>query len=197
MKSIPTAWLEIHTSETGTTAVAAIHILNKTVTGRKEVTPALAGRLIQPDPDQDILTICLIQRDGKRIGKGLLSGFGLKGAVASSISHEAHNLMVIGYAAEDMRVAADEVLRMRGGVVLVKNGRIVRALALPIGGIMSPLPMADLSREIEALNRTFKQMGSYLEDPLFTMGFLSFTSILDLRITVSGVYSVKEGRVVF
>jgi adenine deaminase len=86
---------------------------------------------------------------------------------------------------------------MRGGIVLARNRRIVRALPLPLGGIMSELPMGDLSREIKALKRTFRKMGSHLEDPLLTMGFLSFTSILDLRITVSGVYSVREGKVVF
>lgn len=197
MKSIPRAWLEIHTSEKGTTRVPAIHILNKTVTSRKEITLHISDGLIQSDTDQDILKICLIQRDGKRIGKGFLSGFGLKGAVASSISHDVHNLMVIGYESEDMCLAADEVLRMRGGVVLAKNARIVQTLPLPIGGIMSALPMADLARDVEALKRVFREMGSHLEDPLLTMGFLSFTSILDLRITVSGVYSVKEGKIVF
>ncbi len=197
MTSVQRAWLEIHTSERGTAWVPAIHILNKTVTSQRQIELPIKNGLIQPDTTRDILKICLIQRDGKRVGKGFLSGSGFKGAVASSISHEVHNLMVIGDDSEDMRLAADEVLRRRGGIVLAKNARIIRSLALPIGGIMSALPMADLVREIEAVNRAFREMGSHLEDPLFTMGFLSFTSILDLRITVSGVYSVKAGKIVF
>jgi len=157
----------------------------------------IRGGLIHPDHEQDVLLICLIQRDGRRIGKGFLSGFGLRGGAASSLCHDIHNLMVIGHDFEDMRLAADEVLRMGGGIALVKDRKLLRALPLPIGGIMSPMPMADLAREIEALERVFREMGSHLEDPFLTMSFLSFTSILDLRITVSGVYSVKEGRVVF
>jgi adenine deaminase len=105
--------------------------------------------------------------------------------------------MVIGDNLKDMRVAAEEVVRMGGGIVLVKDTRIAKALCLPIGGIMSPLPMGDLVRELEDLKKTFREMGSPLEDPLLTMTFLTFTSILDFRITVSGVYSVKERRVVF
>jgi adenine deaminase len=195
--SVRKAWLDLPTSQTGRTRVPAIHVLNKTVTGRREVTLSIKDGMIQPDPNQDILKICLIQRDGKRVGKGLLSGFGLKGAVATSISHEVHNLMVIGDDPEDMRLAADKVLQLGGGIVLARNGHVLSTLLLPIGGIMSALSMPDLCRDLEKVKRAFGEMGSSLEDPLLTMGFLSFTSILDLRITVSGVYSVKEERVVF
>jgi adenine deaminase len=96
-----------------------------------------------------------------------------------------------------MRLAADEVLQLGGGIVLARNGHVLSTLLLPIGGIMSALSMPDLCRDLEKVKRAFGEMGSSLEDPLLTMGFLSFTSILDLRITVSGVYSVKEERVVF
>ncbi|NIO05487.1 MAG: amidohydrolase family protein [Proteobacteria bacterium] len=197
MKTVPKKWLQVHSTERSTIRVPAIQILDKTVTSRKEVSFAIRDGLIQPDGDRDLLLICMVQRDGEKIGKGFLSGFGLKGGVASSLSHDIHNLMVIGDDIEDMRIAADEVLRMGGGVALVKNKHVVRALSLPIGGIMSSLPMADLAREMEALRRAFKEMGSHLVDPFLTMSFLSFTSILDLRITVSGVYSVKEGKVIF
>ncbi|NIQ37492.1 MAG: amidohydrolase family protein [Proteobacteria bacterium] len=197
IKSIPDEWLEIQTTEKGKMRIPAIQIMDKTVTSRKEVDLPVKNGSIQPDPDRDILRLCLIQRDGERIGKGFLSGFGLNGAAASSICHDIHNLIVIGDNLNDMRVAAEEVVRMGGGIVLVKDARIAKTLSLPIGGIMSPLPMADLVRELEDLRGTFREMGSLLEDPLLTMTFLAFTSILDLRITVSGVYSVKERRVVF
>jgi adenine deaminase len=197
ISSASKAWMDVTTSARGTTRVPAIQIIHKTVTNRRDITLFVKDGLIQPKATEDLLKICLIQRDGERIGKGFLSGFGLKGAAASSVSHDVHDLMVIGDDSEDMRIAADEVLRMGGGIVLAKNRQIVQTLPLPIGGIMSDLSMADLSREIDVLKRTFTDMGCRLEDPLLTMGFLSFTSILDLRITVSGVYSVKQGKIIF
>ena len=114
IESIQRPWLEVPTAERGTTRVPVIHILDKTVTGRREATLSVVKGRIQPDPEQDILMVCLIQRNGKRMGKGFISGSGFKGAFASSISHEVHDLMVIGHDSEDMRLAAEEVLRAAG-----------------------------------------------------------------------------------
>ena len=96
-----------------------------------------------------------------------------------------------------MAVALDRVIHIKGGIVLVHKGRILHELPLPIGGIMSPLPMRKLAHELEKLKRAFWNFGCLLEDPIWTMGFLSFTSVVEVRITLSGVYDVKKGKVIF
>jgi adenine deaminase len=178
--------------------VPVIHIVDKTVTERKEVQLTVRDGAIQADPSRDILKIVLIQRDGKRRGCGFLSGFGAKiGGIASSIAHETHNLMVIGWDDRDMATALDRVVKIKGGIVLAHRRRIVHELPLPIGGTMSPLPVKELAQEVKKLKGVFRDFGCRLEDPIWTMGFLSFTSIVEVRITLSGVYDVKRGRVIF
>jgi len=153
---------------------------------------------IQADSSRDVLKIVLIQRDGKRRGNGFLSGFGAEiGGIASSIAHETHNLMVIGGNDRDMAIALDRVIQTKGGIVLTHGGKLVHELSLPIGGIMSTLSMRELAHEVEELKRVFRDFGCPLEDPIWTMGFLSFTSIVEVRITLSGVYDVKRGKVIF
>jgi len=178
--------------------VPVIHIADKTVTARRDAELTVRNGAIQADSSRGLLKIILIERNGKRRGCGFLSGFGARiGGVASSIAHDTHNLMVIGGDDRDMAIALDRVIHIRGGIVLVDGGRILHELFLPIGGIMSPLPMGELAREVEKLKRVFRDFGCPLEDPIWTMGFLSFTSVVEVRITPSGVYDVKKGRVIF
>jgi adenine deaminase len=182
----------------GRVRVPVIHIADKTVTARRDAELTVRDGTIQADSSRDILKIVLIQRDGKRRGSGFLSGFGAGiGGIVSSIAHDTHNLMVIGGDDRDMTIALDRVIKTKGGIVLVHGGRILGELPLPIGGIMSPLPIRELVREVNKLKRVFRDFGCPLEDPIWTMGFLSFTSIVEVRITPSGVYDVKKGKVIF
>ncbi len=182
----------------GRVRVPVINIVDKTVTERKDIELPVREGAIQADPSRDILKIGLIQRDGKRRGCGFLSGFGAKiGGIASSIAHETHNLMVIGESDRDMAMALDRVVKIKGGIALAHRGRIVHELPLPIGGTMSPLPIKELAQEVNKLKRVFWDFGCPLEDPIWTMGFLSFTCIVEVRITLSGVYDVKGGKVIF
>lgn len=182
----------------GKLTVPVIHIVDKTVTERRDAELAVRDGALQSDPSRDVLKIILIQRNGKRRGAGFLSGFGGKiGAIASSIAHDTHNVMVIGGDDRDMAIALGRVVRIKGGIVLVCGGRVVHELGLPIGGTMSPLPMRQLAREVGKLKGVFKDFGCPLEDPIWTMGFLSFTGVVEVRITLSGVYDVKQGRVIF
>jgi adenine deaminase len=192
------ALFRVESRRRGGVRVPTIHIVDKTVTERKDVELKVREGAIQPDPLRDILKIVLIQRDGKRRGCGFLSGFGAKiGGIASSIAHETHNLMVIGESDRDMAMALDRVVKIKGGIALAHRGRIVHELPLPIGGTMSPLPIKELAQEVNKLKRVFWDFGCPLEDPIWTMGFLSFTSIVEVRITLSGVYDVKGEKVIF
>jgi adenine deaminase len=96
-----------------------------------------------------------------------------------------------------MQIAANTVLKMGGGIVLVDKGSILYSLSLPNGAIMSDLNIMELAEELKRGNNIFKAKGSILDDPIWTMGFLTFTSIVELRITVSGVYDVRKGTIIF
>lgn len=175
-----------------------ISITDKTLTRRMDLTVQDHQGLVRSDKDRDLAKIALIPREGGRGGMGLVSGFGARiGAVASSIAHETHSLMILGYDDEDMARAGHEVMTMEGGIVVVERGKVLARLPLPIGGVMSSLPVPRLAKALEKMTGTLKKAGCPLEDPLWTLGFLSFTSLIELRITFSGVYEVKTGRILY
>jgi len=177
-------------------AVPVITVVNQTVTGRQDINIDINKGFYSPQGD--ILNIFLISRDGSRMGKGFVKGFGKSiDGVATTVAHETHGLMVLGQDKNDMAMAAQEVLNMNGGMVLVMNGRVVCTLALPFGGIASAKAVPELAREIKTFNASLKELGCPGDYPVWTMGFLSFTSVLRFRITYDGVYDVKERRIIF
>ncbi len=175
-----------------------ITIRDKTLTRRVDRLVQDANGLVLARPKEDLAKIALIPRQGGRAGMGLVSGFGAKiGAIASSVAHETHSLMVMGFNDQDMVRAVNQVIEMKGGIVIVKDGKILRRLSLPIGGVMSALKVPRLSGELERFTNQLRKLGCILEDPLWTLGFLSFTSLIELRITFSGVYEVKTGKILY
>jgi adenine deaminase len=179
-------------------ALPIITIADKTLTRRIDRLVPKSHGLVQANVKEDLAKIALIPREGGRAGLGLISGFGARvGAIASSTAHDTHGLLVMGFNDKDMAEAVNRVIKTGGGIVLVKNGKRLGELPLPIGGIMSPWKIPRLAKEIERLNRILRQLGSQLEDPLWTFGFLTFTSLVELRLTPSGVYEVKTGRLLY
>lgn len=173
-------------------------IVDKTLTRRVDRVVRDEGGLVKADLKEDLAKAALISREGNRAGLGLVSGFGARiGAIASSVAHDTHGLLVLGFNDDDMALAVNAVIKKGGGVVLVKKGKVLGQLPLPIGGIMSSLKIPSLAREIERINRILKGLGSLLDDPLWTFGFLSFTSLIELRLTISGVYEVKTGKLLY
>ncbi len=178
--------------------IPILTIRDKTLTRRVDRLVQNSSGLVQSDLEEDLAKIALIPRQGGRAGMGLVSGFGARiGAIASSIAHETHSLMVLGFNDQDMALAVNQVIKMKGGIVIVKKGKISTRLSLPIGGIMSALKVPRLAGELERVGNHLKRLGCPLEDPLWTLGFLSFTSLIELRITFSGVYEVKTGKILY
>jgi len=180
----------------GLTTVPVITIVNRTVTGSEEaVLPVQNGFYAPPD---DILPAFLISRDGLRTGCGFVKGYprGL-GGLASTVSHDTHGLLVIGSNPSDMALAAAEALQPGGGVVFVQNGGIRASIPLPLGGHCSLKAVPELAAEIRHLNREIESLGTDLDNPLWTLVFLTFTSVLQLRLTYAGVYDVRRGKIVF
>ena len=178
--------------------VPVIDIVDRTVTKRSDVhLPEKDGHLL-PDRAADIRKAFCSRRDKKSWGRGFVRGIGAAvGAIAMTVSHETHGLLVTGFDDGDMKLAAEAVIDMGGGVVVVDKGKIIHSLSLPQGGTMSNLGVPELALELQKIKTLLREKGSALDDPLWTIGFLTFTSIVELRLTVSGVYDVKKAAIIF
>lgn len=150
------------------------------------------------DIDNDILKIAVIERhhDTHHIGIGYIQGYGLKhGAVATSISHDSHNIIVVGVSDKEIASAANKVAELNGGIVVMKNGEFVGGVNLPVAGIMSDDTLENVNRDLEnAKGRAFELGVSKSIDPFMTLSFMSLPVIPTLRITTHGVFDVIKGK---
>lgn len=182
----------------GRDRIPVISIVDRTVTGRIDVQVKTDGERVLPLRDLDMRKVLYTRRDRKQWGKGFVCGVGADiGGIALTIGHETHGLLVLGFDDDDMVLAANSVLGMGGGIALVDKGEVLDTFRLPYGAVMSDLGIDELARELEKINSIIRDRGSMLDDPLWTIGFLTFTSIVELRLTVSGIYDVRKGEIVF
>ena len=145
--------------------------------------------------DTDTLKICVIERHRAtgNSGKGFVKGFNLKsGAIASTVAHDSHNMIVIGTNDSDMYEAAVALIKCQGGKVVVKDGEILAKLPLPIAGLMSDKDYDYVLDKCKELNQAAHSIGCTLEDPFMTMGFLSLPVIPELKVTDKGVFDTNK-----
>ncbi|MCB9846455.1 MAG: adenine deaminase [Phycisphaeraceae bacterium] len=169
------------------------------VTGRLSVEPTIRGDRCVSNPARDVLKIAVFERHAAsgRIGIGFVRGFGLKkGAIASTVGHDAHNLAVVGADDSDMLHAARILEGVGGGQCVVVGGRVVGLLELPVAGLMSDLPARDVAQRQQALLATVPATGCPLEDPFMPLSFMSLPVIPSLKLTDLGLVDVDEFRVV-
>ncbi|MDO8804322.1 MAG: adenine deaminase [Elusimicrobiota bacterium] len=156
------------------------------------------GGYVSSDTERDILKIAVIERHmaSGRVALALVKGYGLKqGAIASSVSHDSHNIVVVGTHDGDMYTAAVQVVKMQGGIVAALNGQVLEALPLPVAGLMSDRS-ADFVREKQKrLNEIARTLGSKLSDPFMAMSFLTLPPIPELRITDRGLIDAVKFEV--
>jgi adenine deaminase len=151
------------------------------------------------DPDRDLLKIAAIDRHSgaSHMGKGFVRGFGLKhGAIASSVAHDSHNVIVVGTSDADMKAAVKTVVLMGGGLAVVSGGGTIAKLALPIAGLMSPEPAHVIHKQFDSLLACARQIGSTLPNPFMTLSFLSLPVIPELKITDMGLVDVGRFQIV-
>ena len=151
--------------------------------------------LLQSNIDEDVLKIIVMERHRAtgNIGKGFVKGFNLKaGAIASTVAHDSHNMIIIGTNDKDMYTASVELVKMQGGKVVVKDGKVVARLPLPIAGLISDNDIEYVLQHCEDLNEAVKNLGCSLDDAFMTMGFLSLPVIPELKITDKGLFSTKK-----
>lgn len=145
--------------------------------------------------DTDTLKICVIERHRAtgNIGKGFVKGFNLKsGAIASTVAHDSHNMIIVGTNDYDMYVAAVELVKSQGGKVVVNNGEVLSKLPLSIAGLISDKGFDFVLDKCAELNTASHSIGCTLEDPFMTMGFLSLPVIPELKITDKGVFDTTK-----
>ncbi len=151
------------------------------------------GKLVA-DVEHDLLKIAVVERHhaSDNIGLGIVKGFGLrKGAIASSVAHDSHNIVVVGTSNEDMMAAVVEISKMRGGLAVVADGELKAGLPLPVAGLMSEGPLEDVVTGLRGVIRAARRLGSPLEDPFMAMSFLALPVIPELKLTDLGLFDVN------
>ena len=146
------------------------------------------------DVENDVLKICVVERHraSGNIGKGFVKGFGIKhGAIASTVAHDSHNMIIVGTNDVDMYIAQKELVKSQGGKVVVQNGEVLAKLPLPIAGLMSDKNMEYILEKSIELTNSAKEIGCVLEDPFMTMAFLALPVIPELKMTDKGLFSSK------
>ena len=169
------------------------------ITEELHVRPKVENGEVLADPERDILKIAVVERHRGtgNVGLGLVCGFGLKeGALASTVAHDSHHIVVVGTNDEDMKAAVAELAAMGGGQVVVKRGKVLAALPLPIAGLMSDRPLSEVHRLSQELKKAAKSLGTKLPDPFMTLSFLALPVIPALKITDLGLVDVRQFKIV-
>ena len=148
------------------------------------------------DVDKDIIKIAVIERHKNtgHKGVGYIKGIGIKnGALAGSVSHDSHNLIVIGSSDEDMCIAANHIKKIGGGLCVVKEGKVISEVRLPVAGLMSTESAANIAKANEDLRESAKELGVYDNiEPFMNMAFVSLPVIPVLKMTTQGLVNVSE-----
>jgi len=170
-------------------------IKDQIVTEKLIEEPKIVDGKIVSDPERDLLRCYVLERHhaSGRIGYGLVKGFGFKsGAIASTISHDSHNIVVVGVSDEDILKAVIQLNKMGGGIVVTNNGEVIDALELSIGGLMSSQPLELVNQKIKNLNIETKKLGCLLSDPFMQVSFIALPVIPKLKITDKGLVDVEK-----
>ncbi len=175
-------------------------IPDQNLTACVEDTLPVRGGVVQADPGRDLVHFCCIERHGKsdRIGRAFVRGLGLqRGAIAQTVGHDTHNLMVAGTSAADMALAANRVMELQGGIVLALDGKLLAELPLPVAGLMNDrMTAAEMSAQLGVLEQTAAQrLGVTLHDPFMHLSFLSLVTSPEWKLTDMGLIDTRSGTV--
>lgn len=178
-----------------------IEILPDKIISRKLSMPVKKDPkgMVISDPDADILKIAVIERHkaSGRIGLGMVKGFGLKaGALASSVAHDSHNIVVVGVNDQEMRYAVEEIVKTQGGFVVVEGGKTRASLPLPVAGLMSLKAAEVVASQMERIKEAARDLGCPLTNPFLTLSFLTLPVIPKLKITDKGLVDVSQFRII-
>ena len=166
----------------------------KTSTIEKFVDLDIKDGKVVIDPSKDVLKAFVFERHHETgtFGIGFIKGFGIKnGALAQTVTHDAHNLIVVGTNNEDMALAANELIKCGGGLVAVRDGKVLGKVELPIAGIMSDKPLAQMDKDVHKLELAWEELGCTLPSPFMTMSIIPLACLPELRLTNKGIVDCR------
>ncbi len=178
----------------GETPVIGV-VTGRIITERVMMSLPVHNGLAQPDLEQDAIRVAVVERHGRNgnIGRGFVTGFGLqRGAIASSVGHDSHNITVVGVDAGDMAVAVNRLIEIGGGFAVAAGGAVRAELALPIAGLMSTEPFETVRQHLVELRRAATALGCTLPEPFLQVAFLPLPVIPHLKITDYGLFDVDK-----
>lgn len=185
------------------TASCRVHVIGGSATSllteKQEAVLPVEHGFVCADPEKDVLSIACIERYGKNgsIGRGFISGFGLKsGAMATSVGHDHHNITVIGSNPEDMAIAVNRIAEMDGGIILVDGGKIIGELPLPICGLLSDRDGVEMAKVLEMLQNELRARGCEMSSPYMSLSFITLIYIPMYAITDRGLMDVLAGELI-
>lgn len=171
------------------------HLPDQLVTEERILPATVVAGLAVADPSRDLLKMAVIERHHGLgiVGLGFIQGIGLRqGALAGTVAHDHHNLVVMGVDDESMLLAAQTVADLGGGLAVVAGGRVQTSLALPVGGLMSDRPIGEVRAAYDALTAAAAALGSPLHDPFMAMSFMALEVIPALKLTDVGLVDVVQ-----
>lgn len=184
----------------GTTKIHVIEMIPRQIINNHIIKDvSVKNGMIQVDVEQDILKLAVVERYGKNgnIGIGFVQGFELKkGALAYSMSHDHHNIVVVGTNDEDMALAVNEVVRLNGGLSVACDGKILNSMELPIGGLMSEKPAEEVMAQLDILNEDAKKLGCNMDAPFMSLSFISLPTVPELGLTDKGLVDVLAHQLI-
>ncbi len=181
-------------AESGKARVIGI-IPDQIITRSLSIQPKTAEGRVAADVEKDVLKMAVVERHRAtgNIGLGLVQGFGLRsGAIATSVAHDSHNITVVGVNSDEMLSAVLAVKEMNGGLVVVKEGKVMASLALPVAGLLSERYMRDVADGIDDCIDAARELGCRLKDPFMTLSFLCLPVIPELKLTDKGLVDVNK-----
>ena len=185
----------VRVPKTGAKTLNVIEALNgQLITRHVQQAPVVREGLLVTDPSRDLLKIAVVNRYSRKaaVSVGFIRGIGLqRGAIASSVAHDSHNIVVVGVDDASIAAAVNEIIAHRGGLAAVA-GRRRLVLPLPIAGLMSDLDGRAVARRYTTLDRLAKQLGSPLDAPFMTLSFMALLVIPDLKMSDLGLFSASR-----
>ncbi|MEM3665018.1 MAG: adenine deaminase [Candidatus Jordarchaeales archaeon] len=184
----------------GSAVVRVIGVKERSIVTREEEAELkVIGGVVEPNPADDVLQVAVLERHKGtgEVGLGFVRGFGISsGSLASTVAHDSHNLVVVGASRIDMALAAREIVRMQGGMVVADKGKVLASLPLEVAGLMSAEDANVVIKKRRGILEAVRGLGCTLHDPFMTLSFISLPVIPFLKITEKGLVDVIAQKIV-
>jgi adenine deaminase len=200
----PSMWVTAESVDLGIHAagsrIRVIDIVSdQIVTGHGQAEARVQDGRVVADPSRDLLKLVVVERHtgSGNVGRAFVRGIGIRrGALGSSVAHDAHNIIIAGTSDADMHAVLRAIVAMGGGMALAWGGRVRERLPLPIAGLMSDQPLDAIRTRLQRLVSAARQLGSPLKDPFMALSFLALPVIPELKLTDKGLVDVRRFQVV-